>query len=118
MPLCEWQHREDGQQRSDNRTNFVGAEKEIKELVSQLDHDQIQRMTPNHGVDWHSNPPLAPHFGEVFKSLIKSAKRAISCVLKEADINGEELQTTFVGVESLMNLMPLTVESEDRAELS
>ena len=26
---------------SDNGTNFVGAEKEIKELVRQLDHDQI-----------------------------------------------------------------------------
>ena len=98
---------------SDNGTNFIGADKEIKELVSQLDHDRIQRMTSNHGVDWHFNPPLAPHFGGVFESMIKSAKRAISCVLKEADINDEELQTTFVGVESLMNSRPLTAVSED-----
>ena len=82
MPLCEWQHREDGRQRSGNRTNFVGAEKEIKQLVSQLDHDQIQRMKSNHGVDSHFNPPVAPHFGGVFEGMIKSAKRAISCVLK------------------------------------
>ena len=85
---------------SDNGTNFIGAEKEIKQLVSQLDHDQIQRMTSNHGVDWHFNPPLASHFGGAFESMIKSAKQAISCFLKGADINDKELQTTFFGVES------------------
>ena len=98
---------------SENGTNFVGADKEIKELVSQLDHDRIQRVTSTQGVDWHFNPPLAPHFGGVFESMIKSAKRAICCVLKEADINDEELETTFVGVESLMNSRPLTAVIED-----
>ena len=38
---------------SDNGTNFVGAEKEIRDLVRQLDHDQLQRMTSNHGVTWY-----------------------------------------------------------------
>ena len=84
---------------SDNGTNFVGAEKEIRELVGQLDHDQLQRMTSSHGVTWHWNPPLAPHFGGVFKSMIKSSKRAIRAVLKDADINDEELQTTFIQLE-------------------
>ena len=45
--------------------------------------------------------------------MIKSAKQAISCVLKGANINDEELQTTFVGVESLMNSRPLTAISKD-----
>ena len=98
---------------SDNGTNFVGAEKEIRELVSQLDREQLQRMTSNRGVTWHWNPPLAPHFGGVFESTIKSAKRAISAILRDADINDEELQTTFVGVESLMNSRPLTTLSDD-----
>ena len=48
---------------SDNGT------KEIKELVGQLDHDQLQRMTLNQGVTWHWNPPSAPHFGGVFESM-------------------------------------------------
>ena len=91
---------------SDNGTNFVGAEKEIRELVSQLDREQLQRMTSNRGVTWHWNPPLAPHFGGVVESMIKSAKRAISAILRDADINDEELQTTSVGVESLMNSRP------------
>ena len=98
---------------SDNGTNFVGVEKEIRELISELDHDQLQRMTSSHGVTWHWNPPQGPHFGGVFESMIKSAKRAIYAVLKDADINDEELETTFIGVESLMDSRPLTTVSDD-----
>ena len=70
-------------------------------------------MTSSHGVTWHWNPPQGPHFGGVFESMIKSAKRAIYAVLKDADINDEELETTFIGVESLMNSRPLTTVSDD-----
>ena len=45
--------------------------------------------------------------------MIKSAKRAIYAVLKDADVNDEELQTAFVGVESLMNSRPLTALRND-----
>ena len=98
---------------SDNGSNFMGAEKEIKELVGKLDHNQVQRMTSNQGVNWYWNPPSAPHFGGVFELMIKSSKRAIYIILKDADITDEELQTTFIGVESLMNSRPLTALSDD-----
>lgn len=45
--------------------------------------------------------------------MIKSAKRAISVVLKDADVTDEELQTVFVGVESLLNSRPLTALNDD-----
>ena len=77
---------------SDNGSNFVGAEKEIRELVGELDHDQVQRMTSNQGVNSYWNPPSAPHFGGVFEAMIKSSKRAIYAILKDADITDEELQ--------------------------
>ena len=32
---------------SDNEMNFVAAEREIRELVEQLDHEQIERTTVN-----------------------------------------------------------------------
>jgi hypothetical protein len=59
---------------SDNGTNFVAAEKEIRALVEQLDQKQIERATANKGITWYWNPPAAPHFGRVFESMIKSAK--------------------------------------------
>jgi hypothetical protein len=98
---------------SDNRTNFVGGNNELRELVQQLDQDKIQRMTANNGIRWHWNPPLAPHFGGVFERMIKAAKRAIYAILGNADVNDEELLTTFTGVESLLNSRPLTVMSDD-----
>ena len=48
---------------SDNRTNFVAAERELCELVEALDQSKIAQSTANIGVMWHFKPPLAPHFG-------------------------------------------------------
>ncbi|CAB4012465.1 Hypothetical predicted protein, partial [Paramuricea clavata] len=53
------------------------------------------------------------HFGGMFESMIKSAKQAIAAVLPNADVNDEELQTVFTGVESLLNSRPLTTISDD-----
>ena len=98
---------------SDNGTNFVEADNELRLLVEKIDPEVVQRMTAIHGVTWYWNPPAAPHFGGVFESMIKAAKRAISAVLLNADVTDEELQTVFIGVESLMNSRPLTTISGD-----
>ena len=98
---------------SENGTNFAAAEKEIRALVAQLDQKQIERATANKGITCYWNPPVAPHFGGVFESMIMSAKRAIAAVLPNANVNDEELQTIFTGVESLLNSRPLTTISDD-----
>ena len=97
---------------SDNGTNFVSTSSEPRDLVSAIDQDKIQRMTSNKGVSWKWNPPAAPHFGGVCECMIKSAKRAIFTVLRDAEVNDEELETIFIGVESLLNSRPLTAESD------
>ena len=45
--------------------------------------------------------------------MIKSTKQAIFTVLGDAEVNGEELGTIFIGVESLLNSRPLTAVSDD-----
>ena len=59
----------------------------------------------------HFNPPCAPHFGGVFESTIKAAKRVICGFLGQADVNDEELQTVITIVKSLLNSRPLTTLS-------
>jgi len=43
--------------------------------------------------------------------MIKAAKRAISAILQNADINDEELLTAFTGAELLINSRPLTYQT-------
>ena len=59
---------------SDSGTNFVGAERELRELVEQLERDKIEKSAANKGIKWSFNPPWAPHFDGVHETMIKSAK--------------------------------------------
>lgn len=52
---------------SNNGTNFVGANNQLRELYVLLNSDthkqSIERFANEHRVTWHFIPPLAPHFG-------------------------------------------------------
>lgn len=96
---------------SDNGTNFVGAKRELRQLVEAFDRERIVTQTTKfQSIDWNFNPPIAPHFGGVFEALIKSAKRAIRSILGDAAVSDEELHTAICGAERLMNSRPITCE--------
>ena len=51
--------------------NFVGAEREMHELIEALDHNKIiQDTSKYHPIDWKLNPSSTPHFGGVFEIVI------------------------------------------------
>ena len=63
---------------SDNGTNFVGANKELLEVTGKLLKDtNLKSLVTGKGIKWKFNPPYAPHFGGVFETMIKAAKRAV-----------------------------------------
>ena len=101
---------------SDNGTNFIGGERELRELVLQMDKDKIQNSTSNSGVKWHFNPPATPHFSGVHEAMIKSAKKAIYGILGDADITDEELLSAVVGAEGLIKSRPLTFQSANASD--
>ena len=96
---------------SDNGSNIIGAVNELKELLSQLDKDRIQRTTANKEIKWKYNPPGGPHFGGVHEIMVKEAKKAIYAVLGSSDITDEELITVVTGAEGLLNSRPLTFQT-------
>ena len=98
---------------SDNGTNFVGADRELGELVQALDQQRIVDEAASEGIDWHFNPPLGSHHGGIFEALIKSAKKALKAILGQASLTDEELQTAIVETEGLLNSRPLTYTSSD-----
>ena len=96
---------------SDNATNFKASDKELKALLLQLDKDKIKESTSNKGIVWHFTPPLAPHFGGVHETMIKSAKKALNAILGNADITDEELMTALIGAEAHVTSRPLKYQS-------
>ena len=80
---------------SDNGTNFVSSERELRELVEAIDKDKIHRSAADKGIKWHFNPPLAAHFGGIHESMVKSAKCAIKTVLGNADISDEKMTSLY-----------------------
>ena len=62
---------------SDNGTNFVGAERELKECLDRMEQAKISDTLSQYVVQWFFNPPSAPHFGGIWERLVKSAKKKL-----------------------------------------
>jgi len=98
---------------SDNDTSFAEAERELRQLVNELDKTKIQELTVNRGVVYRFNPPSAPHLNGLHEILIKAAKRAMFHVMDRADLTDGELTTAIVGAETLLNSRPITYQSSN-----
>ena len=97
----------------DNGTNLVGAEGQLKELLSLLDQNKIHGMMVGKGIEWHFNPPSASHMGGAWERLIRSVRKVLRPLLSEQTLEDEGLATLMCIVESIINSRPLTVVSDD-----
>ena len=70
---------------SDNATNFVGANKELRQLYDQINalenNENIQTFLVKEGVSWQFIPPRSPHFGGLWEAAVKSFKRHFTEVI-------------------------------------
>ena len=98
---------------SDNGTNFVGAERELREVIQSLHQTRNADDAANKEIKWSWNPPLGSHFGDVFESLIKVAKKTLEVIVRNSALNDDELQTAIKEAEALTNSRPLSYEGTD-----
>lgn len=103
--------------RTDQGTNFVGAQKELGEAIKELDHKKIEKTLLKEGVKWMFNPPSGAHHGGVWERLIKLTKKILSSVLKEQTLDDEALQTALCEAEAIMNDRPITTVTNDPNDL-
>ncbi|XP_067208465.1 uncharacterized protein [Linepithema humile] len=61
---------------SDNGTNFVGANRELKELYDLFNKEEFQhcimKETANNVISWHFIQPHAPHFGGLWEKIFQT----------------------------------------------
>ncbi|XP_078384040.1 uncharacterized protein LOC144666486 [Oculina patagonica] len=101
--------------RSDNGTNFVGARRELREALNEMDQKEITEQLRQQNVDWKFNPPAASHMGGVWERQIRTTRRILATLLREHGnrLDDESLETLMCEVESIINSRPLTVISSD-----
>ena len=105
---------------SDNGTNFVAAEKELRGALKEMDQDTVRLYLMGIGVDWIFNPPGASHMGGSWERLIRSVRRILNGLLQEhgTRLDPESFHTLICEVESIMNSRPLTTASGDPKDLA
>lgn len=101
----------------DNGTNFVGARRQLNEFQKlfrqQQQQEIIARFATSIGVNFHFNPPSAPHMGGLWEAGVKSVKAHLKRILTEARLTFEEFTTVLCQVEACVNSRPLCELSPD-----
>ena len=105
--------------RSDQGTNIVGAERELKKALDELDHSAIQRslsrdFNADWIIQWKQNPPAASHMGGVWERQIRSVRSTLSALMRNHGhtLDDESFRTLLTEVECIINSRPLTVNRE------
>ena len=101
---------------SDNGTNLVAAEKELRVSFQVFSKDELIKYATKGGAEWSFIPPKAPHFGGAWERLIgvsKQVARGLKAACANTRLNDEILATLFTEVECIVNGRPLTKLSDD-----
>ncbi|GFW33015.1 integrase catalytic domain-containing protein [Trichonephila clavipes] len=109
---------------SDNGTNFVGANNEFRKILKGLfkkeSSEKFEDFLASESIQWHFNPPAAPHFGGLWEAGVKSLKSHLKRVVGNNIyiLTHEEFFTLVTQVEAVLNSRPLCSLSEDPNDLA
>ncbi|XP_029169587.1 uncharacterized protein LOC114939444 [Nylanderia fulva] len=108
---------------SDCGTNFVGADKQLRQLFSAASADghRIATFAAQERIRWRFNPPAAPNFGGLWEAAVKAMKHHLRRVIGDVTLTYEEMTTLLAQIEACLNsrpLQPLSDDPEDVAALT
>ena len=102
---------------SDNGTNLVGAQRELKEELKRWTREGFQNRLPS--ITWKFNPPQGSHFGGTWERLIRSVRKILYSMMQQQLrlLDDEGLLTLFTEVEAILNNRPLSYVSSDADDI-
>ena len=65
---------------SDNSSNFVAAERELREVLKTLDQTKIYNDLNNQSIQWKYIPSARPWMGGAWEPLVKTTKTSLRSV--------------------------------------
>ena len=96
---------------SDNATNFVGANRELPDLLNLLTskstQDQVQAFSTAHCIACKFSPSRSPHFGGLWEAGIKNMKMVVKKIAGPHHLTFEQLCTVRTAAECTINSRPL-----------
>ena len=92
---------------SDNGTQFVGAERELREMIIGWNKEELREFCAEKGMEWRFTTPAAPHHNGCAEALVKSCKRALKTAVGKQVLTPFELYTCLLEVANLVNQRPI-----------
>jgi hypothetical protein len=99
--------------RSDNGTNFVGGQRELKTLLNEWNQAKIESHLLEREIQWIFNPPAASHMGGVWERQIRTVRSILTNLVGQQILTDEKLATLFCMTEGIVNGRPITKFSDD-----
>ena len=89
---------------SDNGTNVVGVEKELKETILERESaENISNFATQQGINFHFIPPCSPRMGGIWEAGVKTMKFHLRRVARNVKLTFEEFYTLICRVEAVLN---------------
>lgn len=92
---------------SDRGTNFIGAEKTLRQELQRIDPNMIAQKFISPELKWNFNPPLSPHMGGVWERLVRAIKTVLYALLP-TPATDPLLVSCLIAAEDIVNSRPLT----------
>jgi len=102
---------------TDNGSNFVGAERELREAIEGWNQQKIAAALQQKGVRWKFQVPTAAHMSGVWERLVSGTKRHLKALAGSCLLTDYGLRTLLAEVEAILNSRPICPVSEDPGDL-